>query len=415
MAIKGTLKLPGDKSISHRALMFGALADGESRISDLSTGTDVHSTRKCLEACGIDIRDDGDDAIVKGNSFSNPAEPLDCGNSGTTIRLLLGLLAGQGINATFIGDESLSARPMNRILDPLSQMGLKCENNDGKLPVTIYQSNLNSIEYDSPIASAQVKSAILLAGLGASGVTTVIEPTLSRDHTETMLQGLGADFSFNGLTATVSPLISPLESFKLSVPGDSSTGAFFAAAAAMIPGSSIIIDRILWNPTRIGFYSTLYQMGAGVDCLDQWDEAGERIGKLNVFYQSLKGVHITKEDIPGLIDELPIIAILATQAEGKTEVSGAGELRVKECDRIHAICSNLERMGADIEESQDGFIIHGPKQLNGAEIETFHDHRIAMAFTIAGLVANGDVMLDYPECASISFPEFYNELERLKQ
>ncbi|MEC7730382.1 MAG: 3-phosphoshikimate 1-carboxyvinyltransferase [Candidatus Neomarinimicrobiota bacterium] len=415
MAIKGTLKLPGDKSISHRALMFAALADGESRISDLSTGTDVHSTRKCLEACGIDIRDDGDDAIVKGSLFSNPAEPLDCGNSGTTIRLLLGLLAGQGINATFIGDESLSARPMNRILDPLSQMGLKCENNDGKLPVTIYQSNLNSIEYDSPIASAQVKSAILLAGLGASGVTTVIEPALSRDHTEKMLQGLGADFSFNGLTATVSPLISPLESFKLSVPGDSSTGAFFAAAAAMMPGSSIIIDRILWNPTRIGFYSTLYQMGAGVDCLDQWDEAGERIGKLNVFYQSLKGVHITKEDIPGLIDELPIIAILATQAEGKTEVSGAGELRVKECDRIHAICSNLERMGADIEESQDGFIIHGPKQLNGAEIETFHDHRIAMAFTIAGLVANGDVMLDYPECASISFPEFYNELERLKQ
>jgi 3-phosphoshikimate 1-carboxyvinyltransferase len=395
--------------------MFAALADGESRISDLSTGTDVHSTRKCLEACGIDIRDDGDDAIVKGSLFSNPAEPLDCGNSGTTIRLLLGLLAGQGINATFIGDESLSARPMNRILDPLSQMGLKCENNDGKLPVTIYQSNLNSIEYDSPIASAQVKSAILLAGLGASGVTTVIEPALSRDHTEKMLQGLGAEFSFNGLTATVSPLISPLESFKLSVPGDSSTGAFFAAAAAMIPGSSIIIDRILWNPTRIGFYSTLYQMGAGVDCLDQWDEAGERIGKLNVFYQSLKGVHITKEDIPGLIDELPIIAILATQAEGKTEVSGAGELRVKECDRIHAICSNLERMGADIEESQDGFIIHGPKQLNGAEIETFHDHRIAMAFTIAGLVANGDVMLDYPECASISFPEFYNELERLKQ
>jgi len=415
MAIKGTLKLPGDKSISHRALMFGALADGESRISDLSTGTDVHSTRKCLEACGINIRDDGDDAIVKGNSFSNPAEPLDCGNSGTTIRLLLGLLAGQGINATFIGDESLSARPMNRILDPLSQMGLKCENNDGKLPVTIYQSNLNSIEYDSPIASAQVKSAILLAGLGASGVTTVIEPVLSRDHTEKMLQGLGAEFSFNGLMATVSPLISPLESFKLSVPGDSSTGAFFAAAAAMIPGSSIIIDRILWNPTRIGFYSTLYQMGAGVDCLDQWDEAGERIGKLNVFYQSLKGVHITKEDIPGLIDELPIIAILATQAEGKTEVSGAGELRVKECDRIHAICSNLERMGADIEESQDGFIIHGPKQLNGAEIETFHDHRIAMAFTIAGLVANGDVVLDHPECASISFPEFYNKLERLKQ
>ena len=415
MAIKGTLKLPGDKSISHRALMFAALADGESRISDPSTGTDVHSTRKCLEACGIDIRDDGDDAIVKGSLFSNPAEPLDCGNSGTTIRLLLGLLAGQGINATFIGDESLSARPMNRILDPLSQMGLKCENNDGKLPVTIYQSNLNSIEYDSPIASAQVKSAILLAGLGASGVTTVIEPVLSRDHTEKMLQGLGVELSVSGLTAAVSSLKSPLKSFELSVPGDPSTGAFFAAAAAMIPESNIILNRILRNSTRIGFYSALYQMGAGVDCLDQWDEAGEQIGELNIFHQPLNGVSITEENIPGLIDELPIIAILATQAEGKTEVSGAGELRVKECDRIHAICSNLERMGADIEESQDGFIIHGPKQLNGAEIETFHDHRIAMAFTISGLVANGDVMLDYPECASISFPEFYNELERLKQ
>ena len=415
MAIKGTLKLPGDKSISHRALMFAALADGESRISNLSTGTDVHSTRKCLEACGIDIRDDGDDVIVEGSSFSDPGKPLYCGNSGTTVRLLLGLLAGQGINATFIGDESLSARPMNRILDPLSQLGLKCENNDGKLPVTIYQSNLNGIEYDSPVASAQVKSAILLAGLGANGDTSVTELILSRNHTEKMLQGLGAELSVNGLTAAVSPLKSPLKPFELSVPGDPSTGAFFAAAAAMIPESNIILNRILRNPTRIGFYSALYQMGAGVDCLDQWDEAGERIGKLNIFHQPLNGVSITKEDIPGLIDELPIIAILATQAKGKTKVSGAGELRVKECDRIQAICSNLERMGADIEELQDGFIIHGPKQLNSAVIETFHDHRIAMAFAIVGLVADGDVVLDHPECASISFPEFYNELERLKQ
>lgn len=413
--IKGKITFPGDKSISHRSFMFAALADGESRISNLSTGTDVQSTRECLEACGIDIRDDGDDVVVTGGKFADPKQPLDCGNSGTSTRLLLGLLAGQGVNATFIGDESLSSRPMNRILDPLSQMGLKSKSNNGKLPITIYKSDLTGIEYDSPVASAQVKSAVLLAGFGASGETSVTEPILSRDHTEKMLKGLGGNISTHGLTTTISPLTSPLLSFDLTVPGDPSTAAFFAAASSIVPNSEIILNRVLRNSTRIGFYGALQKMGAGMDCQEQWEDAGETIGNLKVFQQPLNAITITKDDVPGLVDELPIIAILATQAKGKTEVRGAEELRVKECDRIHAICKNLKIIGANIEELEDGFIIHGPTQLKGGEIETFHDHRIAMAFTIAGLVSDGDIILDYPECASISYPEFYDELERLNQ
>ncbi len=412
--IKGEITFPGDKSISHRSLMFAALADGESRISNLSTGADVQSTRACLEACGIEIRDDGDDVVVTGGKFSDSTKPLDCGNSGTTTRLLLGLLASQGINATFIGDDSLSSRPMNRILDPLSQMGLKSKSNDGKLPITIYKSELNGIEYESPVASAQVKSAVLLAGLGASGNTSFTEPILSRDHTEKMLLGLGVNLSINGLTTILSELSSPLSRFELSVPGDPSTAAFFAAAAALIPISKITLNRILRNPTRVGFYGALQKMNVGMDSLSQWEEAGETIGKLKVFHQPLNAITITKDDVPGLVDELPILAILATQAKGKTEVRGAEELRVKECDRIHAVCKNLKNMGADIEELDDGFIIKGPTQLKGARIETFHDHRIAMAFAIAGLLSDGDVVLDHPECASISYPEFYDKLKQLQ-
>ncbi|MCH2650114.1 MAG: 3-phosphoshikimate 1-carboxyvinyltransferase [Candidatus Marinimicrobia bacterium] len=415
MAIKGEIIFPGDKSISHRALMFAALANGESRISNLSTGVDVKSTRNCLEACGIEIGNEGNEVVVNGGKFSDPTRPLDCGNSGTTTRLLLGLLAGQGINATFVGDESLSSRPMNRILDPLFQMGLKCESHDGKLPITIQNSDLNGIQYESPVASAQVKSAILLAGLGASGKTSVKEPILSRDHTEKMINGLGVDISIKGLTATVSNLSTPFSSFQFSVPGDPSTAAFFAASAALVPNSEIVLNRVLANPTRIGFFAALEKMGVGIEWLDQWDEAGERIRNIKIFHQALNSTPITIDNIPGLIDEIPVIAILATQVEGKMEIRGAEELRIKECDRIHAICKNLKTMGADIQELDDGFIINGPTPLYGAKIETFHDHRIAMAFAIAGLVAHGKMVLDHPECASISYPEFYDELERMIQ
>jgi 3-phosphoshikimate 1-carboxyvinyltransferase len=294
-------------------------------------------------------------------------------------------------------------------------MGLKSESNDGKLPITIYKSELNGIEYESPVASAQVKSAVLLAGLGVSGNTSVKEPILSRDHTEKMLLGLGANISTNELTTTISLLKAPLSAFELSVPGDPSTAAFFAAAAAIVPNSEIMLNRVLRNPTRIGFYGALQKMGAGMDCLNIAEEAGETIGKLKIYSQTLNAITITKDDVPGLVDELPIIAILATQAKGKTEVRGAKELRVKECDRIHAVCKNLKKMRADIEELDDGFIIQGPTILKGAKIETFHDHRIAMAFKIAGLISDGDVTLDNPECASISYPEFYDELERLQK
>ncbi len=415
MAIKGEIIFPGDKSISHRALMFAALANGESRISNLSTGVDVKSTRNCLEACGIEIGNEGNEVVVNGGKFSDPTRPLDCGNSGTTTRLLLGLLAGQGINATFVGDESLSSRPMNRILDPLFQMGLKCESHDGKLPITIQNSDLNGIQYESPVASAQVKSAILLAGLGASGKTSVKEPILSRDHTEKIINGLGVDISINGLTVTVSNLSTPFSSFQFSIPGDPSTAAFFAASAALVPNSEIVLNRVLANPTRIGFFAALEKMGVGMEYLDQWNEAGEQIGNLKIFHQALNSTPITIDNIPGLIDEIPVIAILATQVEGKMEIRGAEELRIKECDRIHAICKNLKTMGADIQELDDGFIINGPTPLYGAKIETFHDHRIAMAFAIAGLVAHGKMVLDHPECASISYPEFYDELERMIQ
>ncbi len=409
--IKGSLTFPGDKSISHRALMLGAFGDGESRLSNLSTGADVQSTRACLETCGISIRDEGNDVIVKGGRFSDPKEPLDCGNSGTTLRLLIGLLAGQGINATFIGDKSLSSRPMNRILDPLSQMGLKAESNNGTLPLSIHQSELTGIHYESPVASAQVKSAVLLAGLGATGKTSVTEPINSRDHTERMLKGLGAELSVDGNSSTVSRLSSPLSSFDMTIPGDPSTAAFFASAAALVPDSEITLNSILSNPTRTGFFSALEKMGAGMECLKQWDEAGERIGNLKIFHQPLQAISINEKDVPRLIDEIPILAILATQAEGTTEVRGAEELRVKECDRIYAICSNLKRMGADIEELDNGFIINGPTPLSGTKIETFNDHRIAMAFTIAGLIAEGETVLDNPECASISNPDFYNVLK----
>ena len=415
MGIKGKITFPGDKSISHRSLMFAALANGESRISNLSSGADVQSTRKCLEACGIKIRDDGDEVVVTGSKFTNPNQPLDCGNSGTSTRLLLGLLAGQGINATFQGDDSLSSRPMDRILDPLSEMGLKSKSNGGKLPITIYESELNGIQYESPFASAQVKSSVLLAGLGASGKTSITEPILSRDHTEKMLLELGADLSTHALTITISQLSSPLSSFELSVPGDPSTAAFFSAAAAIVPNSEITLNHILRNPTRVGFYSAINKMGVGINYLEHWKKAGETIGNINVFYEPLNSITIRKDDVPGLVDELPIIAILATQAKGKTEVRGAEELRIKECDRIHAVYKNLIRMGANITELEDGFIIYGPTPLEGSAIETFHDHRIAMAFTIAGLVSNGEVILDHPECASISFPKFYDELERLQQ
>ncbi len=415
MVIRGEIEFPGDKSISHRALMLAALAPGQSQIHNLSTGDDIKSTMNCLEACGINIKNSNDNLVLMGNTFSDPIGPLYCGNSGTTARLMFGLLAGKGIQATFTGDQSLSSRPMDRIMIPLSQMGLKYKSTDGKLPVTIDHSDLNGIEYDSTISSAQLKSAIILAGLGAIGKTIIREPLQSRDHTEIMLSAMGARIQTDGFSTSVNPLSSKLRSINLSIPGDPSTASFFVAAASLIPDSNILIKNILLNPTRNRFFSIIKEMGVGIEYIDTFEQAGETIGNLAVSHHELCSIIINEQDVPGIIDELPILAILATQAKGTTIVNGASELRVKECDRIKAICKNLKKMGGDIVELEDGFIINGPTKLHGTKIETFYDHRIAMAFTVAGLITEEGIILDHPECASTSFPEFYNSLEGVCQ
>ena len=415
MVIRGKIELPGDKSISHRALMFASLAPGESKIENISTGDDIQSTMNCLKVCGIDIHNKNDELIVKGGSLSDPKEPLNCGNSGTTARLMLGLLAGRRIQAKFTGDDSLSSRPMDRIMSPLSKMGLKYRSTNGKLPVTIEQSDLVGIDYRSSIASAQLKSALLLAGLGADSKTIVREPLKSRDHTEIMLSEMGAKIHTDGLSTFIEPQSSDLRSINMSIPGDPSSAAFFVAAAAMLPGSDIILKNILLNPTRAEVFHHLEKMGVVIKYVDNYKRSGESIGSLAISHGKLSSIIINEKDVPGVIDELPILAIVATQANGTTIVKGASELRVKECDRINAICLNLRKMGGDIIELEDGFKINGPTELHGANIETFHDHRIAMAFAIAGLITTQSVILDHPECASTSFPEFYDVLDRVCQ
>ena len=414
MNIKGKVTLPGDKSLSHRALIFAAMSYGESQISNLSDGNDVTSTRECLEHCGIRIFDKNQTTFVKGGSFTDPKVDLNCGNSGTTTRLLLGLLAGKGINARFVGDQSLSSRPMDRILDPLAKMGLKSESNDGKLPISIFKSDLKGIAHNLLIPSAQIKSAILLAGIEASGETSTTESVLSRNHTEIMLKKLGATFSTNNLTNTISKSsLSPLINFN--VPGDPSTSSFFSTAAILLPNSSITIENILLNQTRIGFYKIVDKMGAKLLYMNNKINFGEEVGSIKIVSSKLKNINISKNDVPGLIDELPLIALLATQAKGITEVRDAKELRFKECDRIKAICENLINMGANIKELDDGFIIKGPTPLKAANIKTYDDHRIAMTFAIAGLISNENIKLDNPDCVSISFPNFFQLLERLKK
>ena len=413
MVIKGTISFPGDKSLSHRALILASLCKGESSFSNLSTGMDVSSTKECLIACGINIISEKNTTIVKGGTFNDPNQKLDCGNSGTTTRLLVGLLAGRKISATFIGDASLSSRPMNRILLPLAKMGLKFKSENKRLPIRILKSELTGLDYKSPIASAQVKSSVLLATLGANEETCFKEPILSRDHTERMLKYIGADISFKNNKTILKPLSFSLSPFDFNIPGDPSTAAFFAGAASVISGSNITVNRVLINPTRIGFFRILERMGASVKYLEKKEEVGELIGNINITQRRLDGVRISAKEIPDIIDELPIIAIIATQAKGITKVTGAKELRMKECDRIHAISKNLTKMGAKIKELDDGFIIQGPTVLKGAKIETFKDHRIAMAFSIAGLIADGAILLDHPECVKISYPDFFVQLSRV--
>lgn len=415
MRIRGRLKFSGDKSVSHRALLMAALTDGECTINNISGGEDVESTRKCLLACGILSEKRGRRVEVYGGTFGSPTQPLDCGNSGTAARLLAGLLAGQKVTATLQGDSSLSRRPMERIIRPLKMMGASIDGDNGRLPLHLSACSLSGIEYRLPVASAQVKSSLLLAGLGAGGKTTVVEQNKTRNHTEVMLNYLGADIRIEHDRITVSRLQAPLRTFNITIPGDPSTAAFFAAAAAVTPDSELILKDVLANPTRIAFFQALEKMGTGVEWLNLHEECGEPVADLRITHNPLQAITISGIDIPRIIDELPVLAVLSTQAHGRTTVRDARELRVKECDRIRAICSNLGNMGADVSELEDGFSISGPTPLHGSRISTYGDHRIAMAFSIADLFSEGSVELDNSHCVQISCPDFHRLLNRVVQ
>lgn len=408
------MKFHGDKSISHRALIIASLTDGKCQIHNIANGDDIISTTKCLIECGIESYKQENSIVLSGGKLINPKKQLNMGNSGTTARLMMGLLAGQQMSAQFMGDVSLSSRPMGRVIIPLSMMGAKIMSNNGKLPIKIKENYLFGIDYTQKIASAQVKSAILFAGLGADSLTVVREDIKSRDHTELLLKSMGAEINNNIDYCSIKKLTKPLDKFEMTIPGDPSNAAFFAAATALSPKKEIILEEILINKTRTGFFSALKDMGVGVEYLDLEERLGELVGNIKVTNKKLFGITINHDKIPSIIDELPILAVLATQAIGRTTIVGAEELRYKETDRIHAIYINLKNMGANIEVYQDGFSIIGPTKLNGCKINTFNDHRIAMAFTIAGLFSDGHVMLDNPKCVTTSCPEFYNLVKEFK-
>ena len=417
MAIQGEMTLPGDKSISHRALMFTALGDGVSRLENLNPGADVLSTQKALINCGIHIEEKPGAVHVQGGGlrpFTQPELAVNCGNSGTTSRLMIGLLAAHPIHVQFTGDASLSMRPMDRVFRPIQQMGANISATARKyLPLMLSGRDLWALDYSLPYASAQVKSAILLAGLHAKGATTVKSPAYSRDHTEQMLIAMGAKLKIDGRHVTVEQLKNPLKALDIVVPGDFSAAAFFIAAALLIPDSDLIIRGVGVNPTRIAFLHAAQEMGGDVTMANQEVVHGEAVADLRVKSSKLQGIHIYPEHIANLIDELPLIALLATQAQGETVVEGAEELRVKESDRIAAMVTNLSNWGARIFERPDGFNVEGPTPLSGGEVKTFHDHRVAMSMGIAGLFSKQPAILDHPECVDISYPGFFDQLREL--
>ncbi|UCE08836.1 MAG: 3-phosphoshikimate 1-carboxyvinyltransferase [bacterium] len=412
--LRGSITVPGDKSISHRGLLLGAIADGNTRLYNLSTSVDVISTLNCLRQLNIGINKNSNYVEISGKGLYGikaSSTSLNCGNSGTTMRLLSGILAAQPFTTTLIGDVSLSKRPMSRIIEPLTQMGAKIHSQPGGLaPLNIHGNQLNPIHYRSSVASAQIKSCILLAGLYAQGMTTVIEPHLSRDHTERMLTDFGVFIKKNGLVVSIEGQ-QALHGCKISVPGDFSSAAFFICAALMVPDSELNIKNICLNPTRMGLLEILNQMRAEIEIQKYEEKSSEPIGEITVFTSQLNGVEIPPELVSKLIDEVPIIAIIATHATGTTRLSGAKELRIKESDRLYAIVRNLSLMGIQIEEKEDGFIIEGPQKLKGATLKSYGDHRIAMAFAIAGLIADGETQLINPECVEISMPNFFETLQ----
>lgn len=420
--LKGTVSVPGDKSISHRGIMFGSIADGTTEIHNFLPGADCLATIRCFRTLGIEIEQEGSTVIVHGkglHGLSAPSHILDVGNSGTTTRLLSGILAGQPFESKLSGDESLNSRPMKRIIDPLTQMGADISSilHNGCAPLYIAPSRLHGIHYDSPVASAQVKSCILLAGLYADGETSVTEPGLSRNHTELMLKEFGADIrSVHDLDCSrTTAIIQPgreLHGQKLTVPGDISSAAYFIAAGLIVPDSEIRITNVGINPTRAGILKVCEDMGARIELSNERTESGEKIADITVRTSRLHGTVIEGDIIPALIDEIPVIAVMAAVAEGTTVIRDAAELKVKETDRIETVTDNLKAMGCDVTPTEDGMIINGGK-LKGASIHTLLDHRIAMAFSIAALAAEGRTRILDSKCVDVSYPAFYDTFEEL--
>lgn len=414
--LHGELTVPGDKSISHRAVMFGSLAKGTTKITHFLEGADCLSTISCFRKMGIDIENNSGEILVHGkglHGLSAPADILDVGNSGTTTRLISGILAGQNFVSELTGDNSIQSRPMKRIMTPLLSMGADIASIKGNncVPLRITGHPLKAIHYDSPVASAQVKSCVLLAGMYSDGITSVTEPVLSRNHTEIMLNYFGAQVTSEETTASIAPEPS-LFAREITVPGDISSAAYFIAAGLLVPGSEILLKNVGINPTRDGLLRVCKDMGADITLLNVNME-GEPTADLLVRTSSLHGTTVGGEIIPTLIDEIPMIAVMAAFAEGTTVIKDAKELKVKESDRILVMAENLSRMGADITPTEDGMIIHGGKPLHGAEIDSYLDHRVAMSFAVAGLLCDGSLSIKGGDCVKISYPEFYEDLYRL--
>ena len=416
--LHGTISIPGDKSISHRSVMFGAIADGTTTIRNFLMGADCLATIDCFRSMGINIEVTDEMVTVHGkglHGLTKPDKILDVGNSGTTTRLISGILAGQDFDVTLSGDASLNSRPMKRIMTPLNAMGadITSINNNGCAPLLIRGSKIKAFHYDSPVASAQVKSAVLLAGLYGDGPTSVTEPAVSRNHTELMLRSFGADVQCEGKTATIYPP-KKLTGQDIVVPGDISSAAYFIVAGLITPDSEITMKHVGINPTRDGLIKVCEAMGADITLSNVNDSGGEPTADITVRTSNLHGTEIGGEIIPTLIDEIPVIALLACFAEGETVIKNAEELKVKESNRIDLMVNNLKRMGADAVATDDGMIIHGGKTLTGISLNCKYDHRIAMTFSIAGINADGETDIEDAECVDVSYPDFYETLEKLQ-
>ncbi len=413
MNVSGTLRVPGDKSISHRALILSTLANGPSRVTGILQSADVHSTAGVLRALGASIPELSADFVVNGRgveTLQSPTSPLDCGNSGTTTRLMAGVVAARPIDATFVGDASLSRRPMRRVARPLESMGARISlSNDGCLPMSIWGGKLHEVIWQSQVASAQIKGAVLLAGLAAGVRSEVIEPVRSRDHTERMLSARGAPIITHatGVRIEAGARLAPLD---VAVPGDPSSAAFFAALAALADGGSIRLEHVCVNETRTGFFEQLEAMGVDLTEVDSRLEGGEPVADIVVTPGGLRAATVTAADVPSMVDELPLLACLATRASGETVITGAKELRVKESDRIAATVANLRAIGAEADELPDGMRIRGSTSPLSGKVTTHGDHRLAMAFGILGAARGNSIEIDDMECVAVSYPTFWNDL-----